>query len=79
MRKLKDWLRDRSKEPTTYTGIGLAVAGLGQVFDWDEAPVAAQVVTDPAPALTTGDYVSAAAIVLSGLMGALMREKGSRQ
>lgn len=67
--------RERLAEPSTAISLGAVVAGIGQVVDWDDAPLAAETVTQAVPALATGDYVSAAALILGGIFGALMKEK----
>ena len=70
-----DRFLDRLKEPSTAISLGAVVAGIGQVVDWDDAPLAADVVTQAVPALSTGDWVTAGALIFGGIFGALMREK----
>lgn len=66
--------KSRLREPSTYAGLGAILLGLGQIFDINEAPAVAETVTSMAPALITGNWLSALVIAL-GSAAVFMREK----
>lgn len=67
--------KDRLLEPTNFAGLGLILAGLGQVLKIDEAGVIAQTVTDAGQAVASGNW-SAALMIIAGAAAVLLREKG---
>ncbi|MCW5728158.1 hypothetical protein [Parvibaculum sp.] len=73
-----DWLKARLKEPTTYLGLSAVIYGGGTLAKVNEAPAIADAVANAAPALSTGDYATGITLLLGGLLGAFMREKGGR-
>lgn len=75
---MKDWLLTRAKEPTTYLGVAAVITGAGQLAKINEAPAIADAVVTAAPALAVGDWATGLVLLLGGLFGAFMREKGSR-
>ena len=78
MKKFKQWLSDRRKEPTSIIGLALIVQGIGALTKMNEAPYIADSLTAAADPLARGDYATAGTMVLGGIMAILMREKGSR-
>lgn len=75
---MKNWIKDRSREPTTYLAISQLILGLGGLLKVSEAPAVADSVAQAAGALSAGDYTTGAVLVVSGLLGIVMREKGKR-
>lgn len=73
-----NWLKDRAKEPTTYLGTALVISGVGHLAKINEAPAVADAISNAAPALAAGDWASGLGLVLMGILGAFMREKGGR-
>lgn len=73
-----NWLKKRLNEPTTYIGLGTLVAGAGQVAKINEAPEIASAIVQSGQGFATGDYVSGVGILLAGVFGAFMREKGDK-
>lgn len=75
---MKNWLKDRAKEPTTYLGAAAVITGVGQLAKINEAPGIADAVTNAAPALATGDWTTGLGVLLMGILGVFLREKGGR-
>lgn len=75
---MKEWLRKRGGEPTTYIGLALLVQGLGALTKMNEAPIIADSITAAAEPLAQGDYATAATALIGGLLAIVMREKGGR-
>lgn len=73
-----DWLKHRAKEPSTYVGLAAVVTGVGQLAKINEAPAIADAVTNAAPSLAAGDWTTGLMVVLAGLAGVFLREKGGR-
>lgn len=72
-----DWLKKRLSEGSTYAGLGLAVAGIGQLAKVNEAPAIAEAITTAGPAAAAGDWVSAA-MIIAGSLAMLLKEKGGK-
>lgn len=70
-----NWLKKRSKEPSTFIGLALLIQAIGVLVKADGVDMLAGAVTEAAQPLASGDYIGAASIGLGGLMGVLMREK----
>ena len=75
---MKSWLLDRAKEPTTYLGVAAVISGAGQLAKINEAPAIADAVVTAAPALAVGDWGTGLMLLLGGLFGAFLKEKGGR-
>ena len=75
---MKDWLKKRAAEPTSYIGLALLVQGLGALGKINEAPIIADSITAAAEPLARGDYTTAGTAIIGGLLAILMREKGGR-
>ena len=75
---MKDWLKRRFKEPTTYIGLGLLSQAVMTLTKSDpmHTQLVAQVVQQSAEPLAQGDLTTALTIGLGGIMGVLMGEKG---
>lgn len=73
---MKNWLKKRMNEPTTYMGLALVLNGVGTLGKIDEAPAIADAIVNAAGPLSSGDYGTAVSLILGGLLGVLMREKG---
>ena len=73
---MKSWLKKRINEPTTYMGLALVLNGFGTLGKIDEAPAIADAITAAANPMASGDYTTAATLIMGGLLGVLMREKG---
>lgn len=70
------WLNKRRKEPTSYIGLAAVIMGLGDLFKVDTAPIMADTVQQVAEPMMAGDTATAASIVLGGLLGVVLKEKG---
>lgn len=73
-----DKIKDRFTEKSTYLGLATAAIGIGQLAKIDEAPQVADVIGQAGHAAMSGDYVTAGAIGLMGLLSIFMKEKGSK-
>lgn len=66
-----DWLLKRSKEASTYGGIGLLALGLGEIFKIKEAPAVADAVTAGGTAFAeSGNWINGLIIGGLGLLSA---------
>lgn len=72
------WLKDRAKEPTTYLGLSALIYGAGTLAKVNEAPAVADAVATAAPSLAAGDWATGLVLLLGGVFGIFMKEKGSR-
>lgn len=75
---MKDWLKKRGAEPTTYIGLALLVNGIGMLGKINEGPFIADAITAAAEPLAQGDYATATTALIGGLLAIVMREKGGR-
>jgi len=75
---VKDWLKDRAREPSTYLGTALLISGAGQLAKINEAPAIADAVTNAAPALSSGDWATGLSVILMSVLGIFLKEKGGR-
>lgn len=73
-----DKIKQRLREPTTYLGISALIMGLGQILDINEAHTVAKTVQGAAEPLASGDYATGGALLLSGILGMFMSEKGQK-
>jgi len=73
-----DWLKKRLAEPSTAVGLTVAIAGVGQLAKIDEAPAIAEAVGAAAQVAGAGDYTGGAVLLIGGLLGAFLGEKGKR-
>lgn len=78
LKAITNWLSDRKKEPTTYIGLALLVQGVGALAKIDDAPMIADTIHQAATPLAAGDYAGAGTLLLGGILGMLMREKGKK-
>jgi hypothetical protein len=75
---MKDWLKKRSKEATTYLGIALIVEGVGNLAKIDEAHSIAGAVQAAAPSLSAGDWTTGILGLVMGIGGVLMKQKAAK-
>lgn len=73
---MKNWLKKRAKEPSTWAGLAALAGAVGTIVKDDHVPQIAQQVGQHADAMAAGDWTTPLAIILSGLMAVLMGEKG---
>lgn len=73
-----DKIKERFSEKSTYVGLATAAVGIGEVAKINEAPQVADVITQAGKAAATGDYMTAGAVGLLGLLSIFMKEKGSK-
>ena len=73
-----NWFKKRSKEPTTYIGFGLLAQAFMMLTKADPAHMEAvgQTFEHVAQPLASGDYTAAATMLLTGILGVFMSEKG---
>lgn len=72
-------LKERLKEPSTALGLGQVITGIGLVTDFDEAPQIADTVTNAAVAASQNDWTAALVLIVSGVLGIFMKEKGRKK
>lgn len=72
-----DFLKRRFNEGSTYAGLGVAIAGIGQAFKVDEAPAVAETVSSVGQAIASGqvDPISGSLMGLAGLAAVLWKDK----
>lgn len=75
---MKNWLKKRAAEPTSYIGLALLVQAIGTLTKMNEAPAIAEAIQSAADPLARGDYATAGTVAIGGLLAILMREKGGR-
>lgn len=75
---MKNWLKDRAKEPTTYIGLSLIVQAIGMLAKVSEAPMIADSIAGAAEPLARGDFATGGAALLGGILAVMMREKGRK-
>lgn len=73
---MKNWLKERAKEPSSYAGLSSVLLGAGMLFNINEAPAVADTLTAAGSHLASGDYKTGAAVILMGLLSIFLREKG---
>lgn len=71
-------MKERLTEPTTYLGLAAIIHGLGQLLKINEAPEIASTIEAAATPLASGDYATGAALLIGGIFGVFMSEKGKR-
>lgn len=59
MKKVLSYLRERTREPSTYAGLIGIVLGTGTLFKINEAPAIASGIEAVAGPLAAGDYIGA--------------------
>lgn len=72
MKKFITGFRERLKEPSSIAGLGLVVAGAGQLFQINEAPAVADVANQVS---ASGDWKTGLAVLIAGVLSFLMKEK----
>lgn len=75
---MKNWLKKRFAEPTTYLGLAMLMQAAGMLGKINEAPVIADSITAAAEPLARGDYATGSAALIGGLLAIVMREKGGK-
>lgn len=73
-----NYIRDRVTEPSTYAGLAGVAYGIGQIFDFDEAGQAGDVLGGAAQAAASGDPVVTIGAILAGVLAMFMGEKKRR-
>jgi hypothetical protein len=71
------YLKKRLNEGSTYAGLGIAIAGLGQAFKVNEAPAIADTVSNVGQAIAAGQVEPVAGVIMgiAGLAAALWKDK----
>jgi hypothetical protein len=77
MNKPVQWIKSRAKEPSSVAGLGLLIAGVGQMAGINEAPAVAEAVTQVGGAAISGGWGGALMAVL-GLLAMSLRERGGQ-
>ncbi len=72
------YLKNRLKEPSTYTAMSLLIGAAGILGKIKEAPEIAQAVDASGHQFSTGDYVGGGLFLFGALMGIFMKEKGGK-
>ena len=70
-----DWLKNRLKEPSTFLGLGLLAQAIGALFKLDNVQPVVDTVNAAGASITHGDYTTAIAVGLTGLLGVFVKEK----
>tara|TARA_R110002124_G_scaffold266813_1_gene433806 strand:+ start:12692 stop:12913 length:222 start_codon:yes stop_codon:yes gene_type:complete len=69
------WFKKRFSEKSTYLGIATTILGLGSLTKVKEAPEIAEAIAQASDSLSSGDYVTGGAMLITGLFGIFMKEK----
>jgi len=69
-----DWIKDRMREASTYAGLATLTLAVGQLAKVNEAPAIADAVSNAAPALTAGDWLSGLLTFGFGVVAAFKKE-----
>lgn len=72
---MKDWLKDRAKDPATYLGVGLLIEGMGNLAKVKEATDISDAVQAAAPSLVQGDWSTGLLALVMGVAGIFMRSR----
>lgn len=75
---MKEWLKKRGSEATTYLGLAMLIQAIGILGKVNEAPMIAEGLTAAAEPLARGDYATGGAALIGGLLAIVMREKGGK-
>jgi hypothetical protein len=70
------WLKKRLAEPSTYIGLSLLMQGIGTLGKMDHTAVIADAIQTAGASLAHGDYTTGAALLVGGILGIFMKEKG---
>lgn len=74
-----DWFLKRLREPTTYMGLGAAVAGVSQALKIEEGPAVADALAGAGQAMASGhDAVTVIALTFGGVLSAILRERAEK-
>ena len=71
-----NYLKKRAKEPSSWAGLGLLVTGIGTLLKANGVPEAGQAIAQTADQLAAGDYMMPITMIISGLLAAVLGEKG---
>lgn len=69
-------LNERKKEPSSWIGLGLAVSGIGELVKANGLPEIGGAIVQSAAQLAAGDYFTPLVMLVTGLAGFGMKEKG---
>ncbi len=70
------WLKKRIQEPSTILGLAIILQGIGTATKDDHIPQIAAQIGQQADTIASGDWTTGAAIIMAGVLGILMKEKG---
>ncbi len=73
---LKNKLNERKKEASSWVGLGLAVSGIGGLLKANGVPEVGGAIIQSAAQLAAGDYFTPLVMLVTGLTGIGLREKG---
>ncbi len=73
-----DWLKKRFQEPSTYMGLSLVISGAGVLGRIDEADAVAGALAQAGNDLAAGNWQIALPLLIGGIFGAFMGEKGGK-
>ena len=68
-------VKERMKEPSTFVSLGAIVSGLGMLFKANGVPEAGMAMAQSADQLATGDFFTPLALIIGGLLGAILPER----
>lgn len=75
---MKNWIKKRSNEPSTYLGVAGLIAALGTLLKADHTDAIADAVATQAGTFAAGDYTTGLGVVAMSLIGIFMSEKGEK-
>lgn len=76
---MKNWLKSRVAEGSTWAGLGLVTLGLGELGKVKEAPAVAEALQQAGALASTGALNwQGLAMILMGLAATVLKDKGTR-
>ena len=73
-----DWFTKRLTEPSSYAGLGLAIAGLGQMFGVREAPQIAEAVGQVGQVLAVSPTWAGLAMGIAGAIAMFLKDPANK-
>jgi hypothetical protein len=71
-------IKERLEEPSTFIGLGVIIAALAPILKWDEGEQIGEVVQSVAVPAASGDWLTTASLLIGGIFGVFLKEKGSK-
>lgn len=75
---MKEWLKKRAGEKSTWYGLGTFITSLGMLLKADHVPEIGEIVAQSADSLSAGDYATPVATAVMGVLAILTADKGNK-